>query len=139
MRHIRLSIDATETHCTGCAAHSIDDYGFGKTGHAECAKRLGAHMPEGSYVRGQPDTWPRADGSRTLRGEKCLAAEAADKARERDAALGAAVRGVIGVLDADRCDRIATDAYAGRTFDTDRKGFAQLMRTIATHLRTEET
>lgn len=56
---------------------------------------------------------------------------------EADARLVKAVREAIGVLDADRCDRIADDALGGRVYDRDRLGFAQLMRAIAAALRAE--
>lgn len=52
-------------------------------------------------------------------------------ANARDLAIGRAVFAVVKDLDAARCHRIADDAFQGRVYETDRRGFAQLMRSIA--------
>lgn len=55
----------------------------------------------------------------------------------RDAYLGGKARFVLGRLDAKECDDIADRAHEGHVYDTDRLGFAHLMRAFATVLRLE--
>lgn len=103
MRHIRLPIDATETHCDDCDALDSD-----------------------VLVCRVFDAEPVWRGGDLARLPECLAAEAADKALERDAALGSFVRS-----DVQRIERFPGHSQIGRAL--------VLWECIQTHLRTEET
>lgn len=54
-----------------------------------------------------------------------------------DAKLGRAVREAVGILDAAECDRVADRLFAGRPYESDRKGLGGLMRAIAAARRAE--
>lgn len=56
---------------------------------------------------------------------------------EDDAKLGRAVREAVGILDAAECDRVADRLFAGRPYESDRKGLGGLMRAIAAARRAE--
>ena len=128
-RHIRLPIDASEPdtgsadrpRCMGCP-HS-------KAGPTpECAL---LRVP----LRVDP-FWS------ALRAAECLAAEAADKARERDAALGVAVRDAVRVFAHPAYGEIDTLEMMATILRKKQHGFDStpaLLDAVATHLRTEET
>ena len=118
MRHIRLPIDASETYCEKCSALGTDSGAYG-SGYPMCrVYRQVITECQGGFVKRLPE---------------CLAAEAADKALERDAALGVAVRAFFPSHVDSAAIESSADAYGGDQPAED------LLRTIATHLRTEET
>lgn len=117
-----------------CKAKVFRGYHYSQCGNA--AKR------DGFCGIHHPDAVDRRRAERKARVDAKVAAmlrrrEEVDQTR-RDAAIGAAVRKALGALDADRCDRIATDAFDGRIYEADRRGFGHLLRVVAAALREEK-
>ena len=127
MRHIRLPIDASETYCEKCSALGTDSGAYG-SGYPMCrVYRQVITECQGGFVKRLPE---------------CLAAEAADKAREMDAALGVAVRDAVRVFAHPAYGEIDTLTMMATILRKKQHGFDStpaFLDAIATHLRTEET